>query len=348
MRRIIPHKSPVRNRFRLLASVTLIFCCLCGFALSLQSPLGQVLAHANMGFFGSHNSALMLKTHQRRNSSTRVNTTPQATTTVAQAGTTVAQTSTAVTQTSVTATATPVVSSSSSSSGAMPTGDLPGWHQIFADDFNSNVSTGGFPGSSYSNHFTVYPDGTADTAGQHGEHSNYYPSKVVSVNNGVLSEYVHSENGTRMTAALQPILPGNHLYGKYSVRFRADAVAGFRAAWLLWPDSEVWPHDGEIDFPESDLVDKIGGFVHRQDATAVNDQDAFSTDATYTSWHTASIEWTPGKVRVILDGVVVGESTTRVPNTPMHWVLQTEGSRDSGPYSAGNVQIDWAVAYSMA
>ena len=238
---------------------------------------------------------------------------------------------------------------SASSGQAMPVGDLPGWHQIFAENFNTPASLGAFPGNAYGNEFSVYPDGARDTAGQQGAPSRYYPSKVVSVSNGMLNLYLHSENGTPMAAAILPNLPGNHLYGKYTVRFRADSLAGFKTAWLLWPDNNNWPHDGEIDFPENDLNGTINAFMHREGASSGSDQDAFSTNATDSSWHTASIEWTPSAVRFILDGQVIGTSTSRIPDTPMHWVLQTESCLDGcpAPSTAGNVQIDWVVAYSF-
>lgn len=280
--------------------------------------------------------------------------TSQTAITVAPTSTAVAQTSTTVTQAANTGpTATPVASLSSPSGVGLPMGDLPGWHQMFAQDFNSNVPVGGFPGSLYGNTYTVYPDGTHDTQAQRtGGPSRYYPSKVLSVSNGVLNYSVHSENGTPMGAALLPILPGNHLYGKYTLRFRADAVPGFKIAWMLWPDSEVFPRDGEIDFPEGDLIGSIFAAIHHQDATVNNDQDIFNSSTGFTSWHTASIEWIPGKVTLLLDGSVFGVTTTRVPNTPMHWVLQTESclnSSCSNPhYGSGNVQIDWMAAYSMA
>ncbi len=44
----------------------------------------------------------------------------------------------------------------------------------------------------------------------------------------------------------------------------------------------------------------------------------------YPSWHTATIEWSPESVTIILDGQVLGVSTTLIPNTPMHYLLQTE------------------------
>jgi len=233
---------------------------------------------------------------------------------------------------------------------AMPIGDLPGWHQIFTEDFLTDVPVGSFPGSEYSSQFTVYADGTPDTAGQQGAPSRYYPSKVVSVQDGILDLYLHTEDGTPMAAAILPVLPGNHLYGKYTLRFRSDVLPGFKTAWLLWPDSEHWPHDGELDFPEGQLDGTIGAFLHPQNGQSSSDQVPYSTDITYTSWHTASIEWTPNRVNFILDGQLIGTATTGIPHTPMHWVIQTESCLPTCPVAttAGHLQIAWIVAYSPA
>ena len=229
----------------------------------------------------------------------------------------------------------------------MPTGDLPGWKQVFTENFTTDVPVGGFPGEAYAEKWDVYPDGWKDTSGN----GTYMPSKVVSVSNGVLNKHLHTEDGVHMVAALLPNLPGVHngrTYGRYTVRFRADPVPLYKTAWLLWPDSEAWPDDGEIDFPEGNLDGKISAFMHY--ANPNGGQDEFSTDVTYDDWHTATIEWTEGKVVFILDGKEVGTSTTDVPSNPMHQVLQTEtclGDCGAPPDDAeGNVQIDWAVAYA--
>lgn len=228
----------------------------------------------------------------------------------------------------------------------MPEGDLPGWKQVFADDFTTDVEVGQFPGDAYSEKWDVYPDGWKDTSGN----GTYMPSKVVSVANGVLNKHLHTEDGVHMVAALLPKLPGTdngQTYGRYDVRFKADPVEGYKTAWLLWPDSEAWPDDGEIDFPEGDLDGTISAFMHY--ANPNGGQDEFSTEATYADWHTATIEWTEGKVVFSLDGEEIGTSTTDVPSNPMHQVIQTETSLDGSvppDDAAGNVQIDWAVAYA--
>jgi hypothetical protein len=104
-----------------------------------------------------------------------------------------------------------------------------------------------------------------------------------------------------------------------------------------------------IDFPEGALDGQIGAFLHHADRSG--QQEAFRSPARYTTWHTATTEWIEGKVTFILDGQVIGRSTTRVPDKPMHWVLQTETATDGTTVSdttSGHVQIDWVVAYKAA
>jgi beta-glucanase (GH16 family) len=253
----------------------------------------------------------------------------------------------------------------------MPVGDIPGWHQVFADDFITDAPVGTFSGCSQPSGGTIltahctglppsvaakwfaYPDGWKDTTG----HGTYYPSKVMSIQNGVLNLYIHTENGVHMVAAPVPKIPGGSgsdaglLHGRYVVRFRSDALPGYKTAWLLWPDSGVWPGDGEIDFPEGNLDGTINAFMHYMNATSGSQQDAYSTTATYPTWHTAVIEWMPSYCSFSLDGTVIGTSTSNIPSTPMHWVLQSETTTDGlvpSDTTAGNIQIDWVAVYTPA
>jgi len=247
-------------------------------------------------------------------------------------------------------TSTPTSTGSVDAGTDMPLGGLPGWHQIFTEDFNTAVPVGSFPGTIYGSKWGAYPDGRHDTSGN----GTYYPSRVLSVSHGVLNMYLHTEivNGVavHMVSAPVPHLPGGaQAYGRYSIRFRADSVPGYKTAWLLWPDSGLWPADGEIDFPEGNLDGTIYAFMHY--ANPAGGQDWFRTGATYAGWHIATIEWQPGKVTFILDGQLVGVSTTQVPFNPMNYVLQTETClRCAAPSdsAAGNVQVDWVVIYSRA
>jgi len=234
------------------------------------------------------------------------------------------------------------------SSTAMPVGNLNGWRQIFTDDFTTNVALGSFPGP-YANKWTSYT-GFTDTSGK-GDYDMY---KVLSVSNGMLDFYMHTDPSTQrpLGAAPVPFLAGNgqwggQIYGRYSLRFRSDSLPGYSTGWLLWPDTNVWD-EGEIDFPEGGL----DGTIHAYDHCVNNPQTncfANDTGVTFTSWHIATIEWTPAHVQFILDNVVVGvaSGSNRVPSTQFHWVLQacTTGVTPN-PSVAGHLQIDWAVVYA--
>jgi hypothetical protein len=228
----------------------------------------------------------------------------------------------------------------------MPTTDLPGWKLTFNDDFNTPVALGNFP-SAVSNKWSAYPSPWTDTS----KHGRYSP-EIVSIANSTMDIYVHTEGGVHKVAAPEPqVSGGDQLYGRYAIRFRSDPIDGYKVAWLLWPKSGTWPRDGEIDFPEGDLDGKISAFMHRQGASSGSDQDAYSTNVTLTSWHTAVIEWGPSQTRFLLDGIVIGTSTSKIPNTPMHWVIQTETALDGSTPSnsaSGHVQIDWVAVWKYA
>ena len=237
-----------------------------------------------------------------------------------------------------------VASAPATGSGqAMPVGNLPGWRQTFADDFNTTVAMGGFPGP-YANKWESY-NGFKDSTGE-----GMYSSKYISAHNGFLDLYLHSVNGVPQGAGPVPLVDsgkwGGQVYGRFSIRFKADPVTGYGAGWLLWPDSGDW-NDGEVDFPEGSFPNYLEGFNHTINNAAVNSL-IVEPNVTFTSWHTATIDWTPSSVSFILDGKVLGTDTRNVPSKPLHWVLQTGTARDMSTTSAGHVLIDWVTAYSYA
>jgi len=246
----------------------------------------------------------------------------------------------------------PATNVGSVSGEPMPVGDIPGWHQVFSDDFTSTVPTGSFP-AAVSSTWSAYPDGWPDTS----HNGTYMPSRVLSEHDGVLDMYLHTDNGVHMVAAPLPNIPGavgsagGLLYGRYAMRFHADSIPGYKTAWLLWPDSERWPANGEIDLPEGSLDSSICGFLHYQNATSGSDQAAFCPGLTFTGWHTAVVEWTMSSVKFYLDGGLIGTVRSNIPSSPMHWVLQTETNNISAPPSdsaAGHVLVDWVSVYTPA
>ena len=217
------------------------------------------------------------------------------------------------------------------------------WRETFFDDFDSPVAAGQFPGTTYRSRWNVYPDGWKDTSGQ----GAYAPSKVLSVQKGLLNFALRTENGVPLGAATVANLPNyGQTYGRFEVRFRAGADGpGYGLAFLLWPDSEKWPADGEIDFPEGDLTGTITATAHHADAGG--GKDPFDTSVRFGAWHTAVIEWLPGRIRFLLDGHEIGASTEKVPSRSMHWVLQagTNGVTTPAPSVRGWIQVDVVTVY---
>jgi beta-glucanase (GH16 family) len=210
---------------------------------------------------------------------------------------------------------------------------VPGFNLVFSDDFNTPAAAGQFL-NVYSSKWGTY-DGFKDTG-----HLGMYSNNVISVAGGALDMYLHTENGVPQVAAPVPFIHGGwggQQYGRYSVRFRADSLPGYKTAWLLWPDSDNWS-DGEIDFPEGDLNGTIYAFDHEV-GNPSNNAMAVNTGASFTDWHTATTEWTPAGVKFYLDGNLVGSSTVS-PSVPMHLILQTETSGAPDASVAGHVQID--------
>ncbi len=154
-----------------------------------------------------------------------------------------------------------------------PVADLPGWKHIVADNFTKDAPLGSWanPPSDPAKvvyvgdggtQWLTYPQTFTDTY----QHRPYRPpDQVLSVGNGTLDYYLHNVDGQPAGANPSPILPNGtqyQTYGRYSVRLKADTatLAEYHIAFLLWPQSELWPSDGEEDFPRRGglVVDRQG------------------------------------------------------------------------------------------
>ena len=236
---------------------------------------------------------------------------------------------------------------------SMPTGNLPDWTQVYAENFDTPAALGQMA-TVYGSNMRGY-DNVVDSSGN----GTYTPDRVLSVAGGILNYHLHTETvgGVSRPRVAAPVPMGyaGQTYGRYSVRFRADSTPGYKMAFLLWPVSDVW-NDGEIDGPEVQVLGgpaygaslKVGsvptGAVF-DPATAV-----FSPQNT-TGWHIFTTEWTPGSVKWFWDGALLSQTTdaSKVPAVPMRWTLQAETSLITGPpdpLASGNLQVDWITAYS--
>lgn len=255
--------------------------------------------------------------------------------------------------------------SAESSGQAMSPGHLTGWRRAFADNFAyENVPIGGFSRCSLgrtprrsrcrglprsvAGKWWAYPDGWPGTP----RTGTYFPSRTLSIENGVLDYYVHTRavagrNYHMIDAAVPKVLGGGIVYGRYVVRARWDGLRGYHVSFLLWPDSGRWPRDGEIDFPEADLNSSlVGAYVHWEATGGAGRQASYVVSANTRYWHTYEIDWLPDSVSFYLDGGRVGRLTSHVPRAPLHWVLQVGTSYSEAPPEnsvAGHLQIKWAV-----
>lgn len=249
---------------------------------------------------------------------------------------------------------------------APPIGDLPGWKQDFVDDFSTPCNEGEFL-VKYGDKWWAYPRGWKDTWTQrHPERLQTYEPKILSVRDSKLVYAIRSENGIFLTAAPCPILPGaarksngtplGFPYGRSAIRFRSDALYGFKIAFLLWPDDGTGSPQ-EIDFPELNLDGKspIKGFMHK----VGSGQDWRGLPAiTPGEWHTCVMEWRKDYCGFFIDGVELandrGEKDCKiaVPVAPMHIVLQAEtnldGSQQPSGNTRGNLEVDWFAHWRAA
>ena len=147
-------------------------------------------------------------------------------------------------------------------------------------------------------------------------------------------------------------MPGQ-LYGRWETCVASPAGSpNYHPVVLLWPDSENWPGDGEIDFMEileptrqevtaSVLHVRPGDPSTRDDP---NDHRKITIDAT--QWHSWALEWTPDHIRGYVDGTQWFEVTRHIPQTPMHLCLQLDNF--GGDVSEGGQLIaDWAREYPV-
>lgn len=227
----------------------------------------------------------------------------------------------------------------------MPSAEPAGFTRIQSHDFPGTVpigSMGGYPART--GDWTAYPSGQPDTWGGGVQR----PEKVLSIHDSYLDWFLHTEGGEHCIAAPR-LWPGldRMLYGRVALRLFAEQLPGYYAVPLWWPISEVWPRDGEIDFPEGALTSTIKAFMHRQGATTGGEQAAFDSGVYHGAWHTFVTEWTPNICRFVLDGTLIGSTTERIPNTVMRHVLQVETSPAGPPADAtqGHIWLDW---YTLA
>lgn len=260
-----------------------------------------------------------------------------------------------------------------SSPNSLPVGDLPGWHQIYAENFNSAVSApvpvgrfsgcdhnadtpaaycSGLPAGHWRNTLWAYPSGWADTAKSGADGNDgapyggtYQPQKTVSISKG------YDGTGTLRVAMYRPAAGGDNVVGtvvprkcmdlrdgRYSARVKVTrADDGFKSAWLRYEGG------AEVDYPEVDgyKTSNVAMFNHGASEWSVQ------TSAYMTTAHTYTWERRGSTVTVYLDGKKLKSGSTSL--TTSSWIWQNESRIESGDYADPGdravLEITWATCY---
>ena len=180
----------------------------------------------------------------------------------------------------------------------MPVGNVPGWREVFADNFNGDTLN--------RSRWRVY-DGQPG-----GDPAGWFDPRHLKVSDGmlVISAYRDRAEGGKWATGGLSSSPGLvQTYGKYLVRFRFSAGVGIGHALVLTAANGSWPP--EIDFSEdngSGRQDTLATLHYGSDDMRISHRTAVDLS----EWHTLGVEWTRGRLRYTLDGRVWLGSTRSV------------------------------------
>ena len=151
-------------------------------------------------------------------------------------------------------------------------------------------------------------------------------------------------------------------YGRYTVRVRTepDPDRVTTGVVLLWPESDTWPEDGEIDWyggwrdrfartPIDLVTHYVVDGVHEADETTLLGTDGEPVDGA--RWHTYTLDWRPDYLAVSVDGGrpnIVTTDPARIPQWNMVVTIQLDAWE--APYAPGrqptisspvSMWVDW-------
>jgi beta-glucanase (GH16 family) len=175
----------------------------------------------------------------------------------------------------------------------------------------------------------------------------------VAVQGGQLVIRGYQEKGRWVTGGLRVTSAADGTpYGRYLVRFRIDKARGIEYVLLLWPDSERWPADGEVDFAEDEGGNRLASTASLVTAGAPIQRRLAKDNG---QWHVMGVDWTPKSLVYTIDGVEWGRvSSPLVPTSAHHLAIQTQAEpcgRSWGPCPDAttpaevDLQVDWVAIY---
>ena len=203
-----------------------------------------------------------------------------------------------------------------------PTSREINWEQVWGDEFDGQ----GLPdGSKW-----TYETGGDGWGNQEQQFYTREDTDNARVENGTLIIEARKESvqGSAYTSARLNSRE-SWTYGRVEVRAKVPAGRGtWPAIWMLADNDtygdQYWPDNGEIDIMEHVGYDEgvIHGTIHTKAFNHIEGTDKGSsrTIPTATSeFHTYALEWTPGEIRVSVDGQTYFTFQNREPYNWQEW-----------------------------
>ena len=219
---------------------------------------------------------------------------------------------------------------------AAPSDPGPEWKRVTKEDFDS---------------FRDDAWGTYDSVGAFG--NGLRRSSAVTVTDGLLNI---TASGGNVSGGIAHEL--DQTYGRWEFRARTDKGRGFGSAILLWPQSERFPEDGEIDIMEvpSETRDRAHFIVHFPGPTGSDKVYGSYAEGDFSQWHTFAVDWLPDRIVYYMDGVEQFRVKDRniIPDKPMHLAIQfDQGPKkdwilapDATTPASFALQVDWVRVYA--
>ncbi len=128
----------------------------------------------------------------------------------------------------------------------------------------------------------------------------------------------HQANGWWTGGGFNSMQAGHTItYGRVEFDARMEEAQGTMAAILMWPASDVWPRDGEIDIletPGRDVMHTLhwdgGGGADWYDSVRNQSYDP-------AVWNHYVMTWLPDRLSITVGGRLVAEWTENIPDTAM-------------------------------